>query len=65
MGGFIFVHDTGQISGFLGMAHFQKLFRQVNTDGTEGYHFSNVRSGLIVGLLTIGTLMGDLMLACC
>lgn len=50
MGGFIFGYDTGQISGFLGMRDFQEQFGQRNGDGS-GYHFSNVRSGLIVALV--------------
>ncbi|KAI9733793.1 MAG: hexose transporter hxt1 [Claussenomyces sp. TS43310] len=62
MGGFIFGYDTGQISGFLGMAEFQARFGQKDPSG-PGYHFSNVRSGLIVGLLSIGTLMGALLAA--
>lgn len=61
MGGFIFGYDTGQISGFLGMANFQKQFGQKNANGDGGYHFSNVRSGLIVALLSVGTLMGALI----
>jgi SP family sugar:H+ symporter-like MFS transporter len=51
MGGFIFGYDTGQISGFLGMADFLQRFGQKNADGS-GYHFSNVRSGLIVALVS-------------
>ena len=61
MGGFIFGYDTGQISGFLGMKEFQERFGQKNGNGDGGYHFSNVRSGLIVALLSIGTLMGALV----
>lgn len=50
MGGFIFGYDTGQISGFLGMAEFQQRFGQRHSDGT--FYFSNVRSGLIVALVS-------------
>jgi SP family sugar:H+ symporter-like MFS transporter len=61
MGGFIFGYDTGQISGFLGMPEFQSRFGQKNGNGDGGFHFSNVRSGLIVALLSVGTLMGALV----
>jgi SP family sugar:H+ symporter-like MFS transporter len=57
MGGFIFGYDTGQISGFLGMENFQRRFGQRNSDGS-GYHFSNVRSGLIVALVSILLFIG-------
>lgn len=56
MGGFIFGYDTGQISGFLGMRDFQERFGQRNKDGS-GYHFSNVRSGLIVALVMPSVLL--------
>ncbi|KZF25822.1 putative MFS monosaccharide transporter [Xylona heveae TC161] len=59
MGGFIFGYDTGQISGFLEMKDFLKCFGQY--DPKKGYYFSNVRAGLIVALLSIGTLIGALM----
>ena len=61
MGGFIFGYDTGQISGFLGMRDFQERFGQRNHDGS-GYHFSNVRSGLIVALVSTASLLLKLCL---
>ncbi|RDA83252.1 hypothetical protein CP532_4504 [Ophiocordyceps camponoti-leonardi (nom. inval.)] len=60
MGGLIFGYDTGQISGFLEMPSFLAEFGQTNAQGQR--YFSNVRSGLIVSLLSIGTLIGAL---CC
>ena len=62
MGGFIFGYDTGQISGFLEMPDFLRKFGQLNSSTGE-YHFSNVRSGLIVAMLSIGTLVGALCAA--
>ncbi|KAL4933604.1 sugar porter family MFS transporter [Aspergillus undulatus] len=58
IGGVIFGYDTGQISGFLEMDDFKQRFAQQQPDGT--YSFSNVRSGLIVSLLSVGTLLGAL-----
>jgi SP family sugar:H+ symporter-like MFS transporter len=51
MGGFLFGYDTGQISGFLEMKNFLERYGQKASDGT--YEFSNVRSGLIVGLVSV------------
>lgn len=56
MGGFIFGYDTGQISGFLEMEVFLERFGQlgpVTQEHPTGYYFSNVRSGLIVGLVCL------------
>ncbi|KAA8621645.1 siderophore iron transporter mirC [Pyrenophora tritici-repentis] len=61
MGGFVFGYDTGQISGFLSMKDFLRRFGQRRADGTP--YFNNVRSGLIVALLSIGTLFGALVAA--
>ena len=41
------------------MPEFLSRFGQQHPDGT--FYFSNVRSGLIVALLSIGTLMGALI----
>ncbi|KAJ5273292.1 hypothetical protein N7478_008417 [Penicillium angulare] len=60
MGGFIFGYSTGQISGFTSMTDFKQRFAEYN--GSE-YEFSNVRNGLIVGLLSIGTMIGALIAA--
>lgn len=45
------------------MPDFQERFGQLHTSGPDAgqYYFSNVRSGLIVGLLSIGTLIGALV----
>lgn len=50
MGGFIFGYSTGQISGFTTMKDFSMRFGELN-ELTGSYEFSNVRSGLIVGLV--------------
>jgi len=58
IGGFIFGYDTGQISGILEMPNFLRTFAD-----KPGPAFSNVRSGTIVALLSIGTLLGALTAA--
>ncbi len=50
-------YDTGQISDILLMDNFLQRFAQQQPDGS--YKFSNVREGLIVGMLSIGTLIGQ------
>jgi SP family sugar:H+ symporter-like MFS transporter len=50
IGGIIFGYDTGQISGFLEMDNFKRRFGQRQLDGT--YAFNNVRSGLIVSMVS-------------
>ncbi|KAL4916940.1 general substrate transporter [Aspergillus aurantiobrunneus] len=61
MGGFIFGYSTGQISGFTTMNDFKMRFAERQPNGE--YTFSNVRNGLIVGLLCIGTMIGALVAA--
>ncbi|KAE9399118.1 general substrate transporter [Gymnopus androsaceus JB14] len=66
MGGFIFGYDTGQISNILLMPDFLLRFGACSSDATLSSasgdcSFTNVRAGLIVGLLSIGTLAGALM----
>ena len=72
-----FGYDTGQISGFLAMPNFLERFGQYNSQAGK-YYFSNVRSGLIVAMvshdseclkshrqrqLSLGTLIGALVAA--
>jgi SP family sugar:H+ symporter-like MFS transporter len=59
MGGMVFGYDTGQISGFLEMRNFEENFG----DESQPLGSSVVRSGLIVGMLSIGTLVGALVAA--
>ncbi|KAL8278295.1 hypothetical protein RQP46_009327 [Phenoliferia psychrophenolica] len=61
VGGFIFGYDTGQISDFLEMDDFLTRFASC-TDRSDAStcHFTNVRTGLIVSMLSIGTMVGAL-----
>jgi len=66
MGGFIFGYDTGQISDILLMEDFKLRFAECsNPLDHNTCQFSTVRSGLIVSLLSIGTLVGALAGAPC
>lgn len=61
MGGFIFGYDTGQISDILLMDDFRRRFATCTNPGdVSTCQFSTVRAGLIVSLLSIGTLVGAL-----
>jgi hypothetical protein len=60
-GGFIFGYDTGQISDIVLMDDFLLRFAKCTTPGdVSTCAFSVVREGLIVSLLSIGTLFGAL-----
>ncbi|KAK9482061.1 hypothetical protein V1527DRAFT_432048 [Lipomyces starkeyi] len=62
MGGFMFGYQTGQISGFLEMSDFKTRFAACNSQ-TGQCTFSAARQGTIVGLFSIGTLIGSLIAA--
>ncbi|PHH81297.1 hypothetical protein CDD82_1096 [Ophiocordyceps australis] len=59
IGGFIFGYVSGQISGFFLMDDYARRFGQLQSDGS--YTFSAARQGTIVGLLSIGSLLGALI----
>ncbi|BGP40078.1 hypothetical protein JCM10449v2_004036 [Rhodotorula kratochvilovae] len=62
IGGFLFGYDTGQIADFLEMDDFKLRFASCSTAGVaDSCEFTNVRSGLIVAMLSIGTLFGSLI----
>ncbi|CCK69118.1 sugar porter family MFS transporter KNAG_0B06940 [Huiozyma naganishii CBS 8797] len=57
-GGYIFGWDTGTISGFIQQTDFIRRFGQQRSDGT--YYLSKVRTGLIVGIFSIGCAIGGI-----
>ncbi|KAF5101796.1 hypothetical protein D0Z00_000658 [Geotrichum galactomycetum] len=58
-GGFIYGYDTGSISGILNLPPFLRNFGRMHEDGS--YYFPVYRSGLIVGIVSIGGLFGGLI----
>ncbi|KAJ6151694.1 hypothetical protein N7470_006822 [Penicillium chermesinum] len=60
MGGLLFGYDTGQISGFQEMSNYLERYGQY-IDGQ--WKLTDNRAGLIVGMLSIGTLVGALVAA--
>ncbi|KAG6032799.1 hypothetical protein E4U41_007129 [Claviceps citrina] len=59
LGGFIFGYISGQISGFFLMDDFAQRFGQRQSDGS--YVFSAARQGTIVGMVSVGALIGSLI----
>ncbi|KAI5476670.1 hypothetical protein MNV49_007383 [Pseudohyphozyma bogoriensis] len=56
------IYDTGQISDFLLMDDFLLRFAECSTPGdVSTCAFSNVRTGLIVAMLSVGTAFGALL----
>ncbi|GKZ26399.1 hypothetical protein AbraIFM66951_003161 [Aspergillus brasiliensis] len=61
MGGLLFGYDTGQISGFEQETDYLRRYGMKNAQGE--WYLSDVRSGLLTSLLSIGTLVGALVAA--
>ncbi|GAB0136123.1 hypothetical protein EsDP_00004437 [Epichloe bromicola] len=59
LGGFIFGYISGEISGFFLMKDFSQRFGQLQPDGSYG--FSAARQGTIVGMVSVGALIGSLI----
>lgn len=60
-GGFIFGYDTGTISGFINMDSFIDNFGNTNDQGQR--YLSKTRSGLLVGIFSIGAAIGGAVLS--
>ncbi|KAL7272641.1 hexose transporter hxt5 [Rhizina undulata] len=59
IGGFLFGADTGQVSGFIIMKNFVNRFAEDRGNGVHSW--GTVREGLIVGMLSIGAMIGTLI----
>ncbi|KAJ3496086.1 hypothetical protein NLG97_g2924 [Lecanicillium saksenae] len=59
LGGLIFGYVSGEISGFFSMKDYSRRFGQLSASGD--YEFSAARQGTIVGLVSIGALIGALI----
>ena len=62
IGGLLFGYDMGQISGFQEMSNYLARYGDEYSP-KDGWSLSTVRAGVIVGLLSIGTLVGALVAA--
>ncbi|TGZ78657.1 general substrate transporter [Ascodesmis nigricans] len=59
MGGFLFGSDTGQLSGYIVMPNFVDRFADKKENGV--HQWGTTRLGLVVGMLSIGCLIGSLI----
>lgn len=62
-GGFIFGYDIGTISGYVNMPDYLQRFGEQSQLDPSVYYCSNSRVGLIVSIMSLGSIVGGLTLA--